>query len=279
MRPTRVDSPDNTRIDERIRQLERDLARRYDRIPPGLIHRMVAYARSRFAHARVLRFVPILIERRVRAHLDLTTGMSGRSCPAIAGNAAPGRALSEWARLTAHRLLSEALPRRWAHTQGVARRAAEIGTAFPPTDRETLVAAAWLHDLGYTPALVRTGFHPVDGAEFLAACGVPNRVCALVAHHTGAAAVAELVGLSGELAKFPDERGAVRDALWFCDMTTSPDGAPVTFADRMTELRARRGPDDPVVRALAANGSERAAAVHRTEELLRRAEIRTGCRR
>ena len=61
----------------------------------------------------------------------------------------------------------------------------------------------------------------------------------------------------------------MRDALWYCDMTTSPDGRPVTFTDRIREIRTRRQSDDPVVRALATNGSERAAAVRRTEQLLR----------
>ncbi|MFD5089907.1 hypothetical protein ACFWMR_04860 [Amycolatopsis thailandensis] len=70
----------------------------------------------------------------------------------------------------------------------------------------------------------------------------------------------------------------MRDALWFCDMTTSPDGEPVSYTERLAELRIRRGPDDPVVRALAVNGAERAAAVHRTEQLLRRTETRAGNR-
>ncbi|MFE0020987.1 three-helix bundle dimerization domain-containing protein [Amycolatopsis sp. NPDC059021] len=263
----------NAQIDEQIEQLEGRLAREHDRIPPGLIHRVVEYARSRFAHARILRFVPVLVERRVRAQLDL----AGRSLPPATGNAAGS--LPEWARLTAYRLLSDALPRRWAHTQGVARRAREVGALFPVGEREVLVAAAWLHDIGYAPALARTGFHPLDGARFLVVSGVPDRICALVAQHTGAAAVADVLGLSDELALFPDEGGAVRDALWFCDMTTSPDGKPVSYADRLAELRARRGPDDPVVRALAVNGRERTAAVHRTEELLRRAALVLGARR
>ncbi|MFC4079563.1 three-helix bundle dimerization domain-containing protein [Amycolatopsis samaneae] len=278
MRPTSVDDLDDTQIEERIQQLEQRLAREHDRMPSGLVHRMVEYARARFAHARIRRFVPILVERTVRAHLDLTTGAAGRSGPAAAGNGPRPYSMPEWARVVAHRLLSGDLPRRWAHTQGVARRAGEVGTLFVSTDREVLVAAAWLHDIGYAPALVRTGFHPVDGARFLGASGVPDRVCALVAHHTGAAAVADLLGLSGELARFPDERGAVRDALWFCDMTTSPDGEPVSYADRLAELRARRGPADPVVRALAVNGSERAAAVRRTEQLLEHVETRAAGR-
>jgi hypothetical protein len=83
--------------------------------------------------------------------------------------------------------------------------------------------------------------------------------------------VAELIGLSGALSEFEDERTPMRDALWYCDMTTSPDGRPVSFDDRMRELRRRRGPDDPVVRALEVNGDERAAAVRRTENRLRKA--------
>ena len=62
--------------------------------------------------------------------------------------------------------------------------------------------------------------------------------------------------------------GPVRDALWYCDLTTSPDGLPVSLRTRIVELCARRGPDDPVVRALADNGAERAGAVRRTESLL-----------
>jgi hypothetical protein len=51
-------------------------------------------------------------------------------------------------------------------------------------------------------------------------------------------------------------------------MTTGPDGRPVSFADRIREIRARRGLADPVVRALATNCVERAAAVRRTKRLL-----------
>ncbi|MFC0431956.1 HD domain-containing protein [Kutzneria buriramensis] len=175
--------------------------------------------------------------------------------------------LEEWARSTAGRLLAE-LPRRWAHSQGVARKAEDVALALEPADRPMLIAAAWLHDIGYAAVLRKCGLHPLDGARYLAALGVPGRVCGLVAHHSGAASVAALMGLGHQLAEFPDERGPVRDALWYCDLTTSPDGLPVSLRTRTVELCARRGPDDPVVRALADNGAERAGAVRRTESLL-----------
>ncbi|TNC21796.1 HD domain-containing protein [Amycolatopsis alkalitolerans] len=173
------------------------------------------------------------------------------------------------AAVTAERLLAGELPGRWAHTRGVAHRAEQIARLLPPEDGRTLVAAAWLHDIGYASGLAETGFHQLDGAHYLARRGWPERICALVAHHAGATAVARLIGLAGELGAFEDEAGRVRDALWYCDMTTGPDGEPMSFEDRIAELRARRAPDDPVVRALAANGSERAAAVRRTETFLR----------
>ena len=51
------------------------------------------------------------------------------------------------------------LPRRHAHTLGVGRAAEQL------TTDTTLIAASYLHDIGYgTP---ETGFHPLDGAKFL----------------------------------------------------------------------------------------------------------------
>jgi len=61
--------------------------------------------------------------------------------------------------------------------------------------------------------------------------------------------------------------------LWYCDMTTGPDGQPMTFDERMAELRRRRSADDPVVRALAVNERERADTVRRTEDRLRHASV------
>ncbi|WP_369794604.1 HD domain-containing protein [Kutzneria sp. 744] len=180
----------------------------------------------------------------------------------------PGEApLEEWARSTAGRLLAD-LPRRWAHSKGVGHKAEEVALALEPVDRPVLIAAAWLHDIGYAGAVRASGLHQLDGARYLAGLGVAGRVCGLVAHHSGAASVAALVGLGPQLAEFPDERGPVRDALWYCDLTTSPDGLPVSLRTRIVELCARRGPDDLVVRALADNGAERAGAVRRTESLL-----------
>lgn len=232
-------------------------------VPHSVLDEVVREAWSSFEHARVRSFVPILVERAAKARIGELASADDVSPDEVSPRT--------WAWLTAKRLLADALPRRWAHTWGVARRAQQIAPAFAPEERDVLVASAWLHDVGYAPAVTVTGMHQLDGARFLVGRGVSFRVCALVAHHAGAAAVADLVGLAGELAVFEDEQSPVRDALWYCDMTTGPDGQPMTFDERMAELRVRRSGDDPVVRALAVNVRDRAAAVERTEDRLRHA--------
>ena len=84
-------------------------------------------------------------------------------------------------------------PDRWLHVQAVAARADELRPAVVTSDGSLLVTAAWLHDIGYTPALRETGFHPLDGARYLDWAG-HQREAALVAHHSGARFVAEVRG-------------------------------------------------------------------------------------
>ena len=257
--------------DPRIARLEERLGRERAEVPASVLHEWVSHAWSGYRDARVQAFVPILVEREVLARIGSATDGTLSCSEPPAPSSESELSLRAWAWLTARRLLAEELPRRWAHSRGVARRAEQIAPAFSPEDQELLVASAWLHDIGYATPVRDTGMHQLDGARYLARRGVPYRVCALVAHHAGAAAVADLVGLSDPLAAFDDERTAVRDALWYCDMTTGPDGTSMTFAERIAELRRRRSADDPVVRALAVNEEERAAAVRRTEERLRAA--------
>ena len=84
---------------------------------------------------------------------------------------------------------------RWSHARGVALRAEEIAAAVGSRDRGVLVAAAYLHDIGYAAELVVHGFHPLDGALWLRAQS-QERLAGLVAHHTGAIFEAEAHGLA-----------------------------------------------------------------------------------
>ena len=181
--------------------------------------------------------------------------------------------LGRWAFELVAEKLAETLPRRWAHVQGVCRRAHMAAPLFSVDDCELLVGAALLHDIGYAPELVGTGFHPLDGARYLRGVGGPDRVVNLVAHHSCATLEAELRGLSDELAEFEDEKTALRDALWWADMTTTPDGGETTVADRVAEILGRYGPDDLVSQFIRRAWDDLNAAVERTERRLEAAKI------
>lgn len=158
-----------------------------------------------------------------------------------------------WAREIARRVLADALPDRWAHTQGVAARARAVGPVLG-WDTNLIEVAAWLHDIGYAPALAVTGFHPLDGARYLRDREDASRaVCALVAHHSGAVAEAAERGLSEPLlVEFPvnDHSGEQVIAITYCDFTTGPRGERLSSEDRITEILSRYEPGSPVHRAV-----------------------------
>ena len=153
------------------------------------------------------------------------------------------------ARGLAKKLLRKELPQRWVHTQGVATRAAELATTVAPEDRSMLIAAAWLHDIGYAPAIRDTGFHPLDGGLYLRADGWDDRLAALVAHHSGARFVPVQRGFGLMMAEFDFEDDAVSDALTYADQTVGPNGRRMTVPYRIAEAIARHGPDSPNARA------------------------------
>ena len=141
------------------------------------------------------------------------------------------------------------LPLRWRHVQGVGHCAERVAEAFRLGDG-ALIAAAWLHDIGYGRAMTDTGFHPLDGARYLRRIGADDRIARLVAHHSCAVYEARVRGLEQDLlAEFEPEESVTYDALVFCDMTTGPDGKAISFEDRVREVHERYGEGD-ISRAL-----------------------------
>jgi putative nucleotidyltransferase with HDIG domain len=163
------------------------------------------------------------------------------------------------------------LPDRWAHTAAVARRAGELAVTVDPAERDLLVAAAWLHDIGYGPALRRTGFHPLDGAGYLRENGWPERVCGLVAHHSGAVYTARVQRLESALGDFPRERSPLSDALTYADQTVGPRGQPMTLERRLAEMLARHGAGSAQALAHPPRAAHLRAVAGRVERRLARA--------
>lgn len=158
--------------------------------------------------------------------------------------------LTSWAVANSERLLSP-LGARWSHVQGVGEQARRIAHVVPVADRDLLVAAAYLHDVGYAPELAKTGFHPLDGALWIRDRGPCGRLACLVAHHSCAVYEAQVRGLREILlSEFVAEDSATYDALVFCDMTTGPAGEGLSLDERISDIYERYGPDHEVSRAL-----------------------------
>ena len=180
--------------------------------------------------------------------------------------------LVDQARALAARLLA-GLPDRWQHTRAVAARAEHLIPAVDPADRDVLRAVAWLHDVGYADDLAVTGFHPLDGARFLNAEGWPPRLCALVAHHSGARFVARSLGLERQLRTYPDEHSAVTDALAYSDQTVGVRGEPLPIEARMADMLHRHGSGSANAAAHPIRAPYLLAAADRVQRRLQAASV------
>jgi hypothetical protein len=171
------------------------------------------------------------------------------------------------------RNLLDSNPDRLAHSQAVARRAELLTLAVDPQSTPLLVAAGWLHDIGYAPPLRDTGFHPIDGAQYLHRIGWPPAICSLVAHHSGARFVARVVQLDQQLDSYPFSQDLLSDALTVADQTIGPKGQAMTVDERMSDMLKRHGPDSPNALAHPRRELYIRAAASRVAERLERSGI------
>jgi hypothetical protein len=181
--------------------------------------------------------------------------------------------LIEWAAERAASLLAP-LGNRWLHVQGVVERARCVGRALDGDDRIYLLAAAYLHDIGYAPSLRMTGFHPLDGAIYVRSFGY-ERLASLIAHHFAARFEAQLRGCDQLLHEFPRECSPVADALTYCDGTTGPAGEHLSLNERAAEIRSRYTEKDVVVQALRLAMPHLSLAIGRTQQRLLKAGLVT----
>ena len=176
---------------------------------------------------------------------------------------------AHWAAELARKLLEVPLPRRWAHVQGVAAQARSLASILGD-DADLLEAAAWLHDIGYSPEIAGTGFHPLDGARYL--CDVEHAdssLCRLVANHSCAILEAGDRGLADVLSsEFPSPDPKLNDALAYCDMTTTPTGDVVSVHDRISEIIERYGSHNVVTQFIRRAEPELVSSVVRTDQRL-----------
>ena len=177
----------------------------------------------------------------------------------------------ETAELLARRELAS-MPYRLLHTAGVARAAAKLARRMRRADAvrwgkdwgDQLVAAAWLHDIGYSPNAIASGFHALDGAAYVSKYGFGD-LAATIASHTGARREAECRGLGWPQLVSPD--CILDDCLTYADLTTAPDGARVTVDERLVGILSRYPVGDPVHEACLLNLPEFDGVVRRIMRL------------
>lgn len=152
------------------------------------------------------------------------------------------------ARTLAHHLLGD-VGSRWRHVFTAGVLAQRLGVLFDPQDASLLVAAATLHDVGYAPAIARTGFHPLDGGLHLRSLGMSPRLAALVAHHSEARLLGPGHGVPDLGEHFPREESLLADALVYADMHSAPDGRATRAEARLADIAQRRPGQVEVLRA------------------------------
>ena len=138
---------------------------------------------------------------------------------------------------------------RRAHSLAAARKAEAAAVGIAPALRADVTVAAVLHDIGY--GHMETGFHPLDGAGFLAREGFSPVVCNLVAHHSASTYEAEERGIDlANYARFAVDQdlSEAHAVLWWADLTTGPQGQEMAVEDRLDEICRRYGPGDVITR-------------------------------
>ena len=158
---------------------------------------------------------------------------------------------------------------RLPHSARVASQASKVSDFLEDRWSGAVVDAAWLHDIGYSPAGSSSGFHPLDGARWLRDEGFCEDTCSLVAWHTGAIHEARQRGLEDELrAEFAPPLQSALDALTWADLTSSPSGDLVSPTVRLDEMRDRYEPGSAVRLAIAAGLKDLHESAERIEQLL-----------
>jgi HD superfamily phosphodiesterase len=179
--------------------------------------------------------------------------------------------LIKWASEHATHYISS-LGNRWLHVQGVVEQALRVGEIFDEEERSYLIAAAYVHDIGYAPELKQTGLHSIDGARWLRSHS-QERLASLTAYHSGTWFQAQLHGFLPDLEQFPREQSMLADALDYCDMTTGPAGARISFEERIQDILVRYPEPHIVAKATHQAKPSLSQAVKRIQQKLDEHEI------
>lgn len=140
--------------------------------------------------------------------------------------------------------------RRLAHILKITEKVREsvkiIETNHPELSirSDLAICAALLHDIGYSKDLAITGFHPIDGFNFLNEQG-HHELASLILGHSCSPEEAQLNGLD----KIVPSDTLEAKLVTYWDMRVKQGGELVTYEERLNDIIARYGEDSLVGRA------------------------------
>lgn len=141
---------------------------------------------------------------------------------------------------------------RLAHMRRVSEMSTRIARQLklPAEQADKLITAALFHDVGYSEKLKRTGFHPLDGAVFLAHLGVDEEIVETVLWHSSTihdiTYLPEIKAVYDKLTPRP-ENSFMLKIVSFSDFRSSPVGEAFSFGQRISELMERYGTESSQV--------------------------------
>ena len=138
-------------------------------------------------------------------------------------------------------------PDRLRHILTVARKvretAQQLSAKYPEMDLDVNVAycAALLHDIGYLDALTVSGFHPIDGANYLRECGYPD-LAEYILGHSNSPEQATLLQIEGVVMS----PHIIAKLITYWDIRVRQGGALVSYAERLDDIKTRYGVESQV---------------------------------
>ena len=135
---------------------------------------------------------------------------------------------------------------RLAHMRQACRTASRLAYQMDYDEQtaKKIITAALFHDVGYSEKLNKTGFHPLDGAAYLAHCNAPEDVIRAVLWHSSTPIEIEnLPEIKKIYDNFPGPNYdcPIHKAVAYADFRTSPLGESYSFGQRIAELESRYG--------------------------------------
>jgi hypothetical protein len=170
---------------------------------------------------------------------------------------------------------------RYKHILGVVEEMKEL-TSFLQINKkikEELVNIAYLHDIGYSDKLVKTGYHPLDGATFCERSGYSKEVVSAVMFHSGAFEDVErnfpdlMETYLGYKYYLSQKMNIYIDLITYCDLHRSSSGKKVKLKERLEEIFKSYGETHNVSLTIKSNEKRFSDLIKRIEDYKRIGKI------